>query len=436
MPRMFRWNWLGAFALVACPTLALGQAAAPQTHTVRAGDTLWDLAKQYRGDPFLWPDLYRMNTSVVEDPHWIYPGEVLRLSASADVASVPAVDTPAPADSTQAPADSTLAPADSTQVAADTAADSVSTVVALTPIPVPPAKAPVAQDTVTPVPAVAVVDQAPPDQQTLAQLTAASVKATEGEAAPLFGPRHGERLTEDLRAATEKPYRALRVSEFFSSGFLTEGQSLPFGKVIGPVTPPQVKSLSASVNATINTTIAVEAPRGATYQIGDSLLLALMGPELRPYGNAVVPTGLARVTDTVSGRYVAAVFAVYGPIRGGQVVLPAEKFTPSGNARAVPVSEGVKAHLLGGPSRQDIKAPQMVVFLDKGRQDGVAPGDLFEAHRQPARLNDGAQRVDELMATMQVVHVRDHSATARLINVLSPDMAAGTQVRQVAKLPS
>jgi LysM repeat protein len=426
MPRMFRWNWLGAFALAACPTLALGQAAAPQTHTVRAGDTLWDLAKQYRGDPFLWPDLYRMNTSVVEDPHWIYPGEVLRLSASEDVAAVPAVDTPAPADSSQASAATDSVPS----------ADSVSSVVAVTPIPVPPAQAPVAQDSATPVPAVAVVDQAPPGQRSLAELTAASIKATEGEAAPLFGPRHGEQLTEDLRAVTEKPYRALRVSEFFSSGFLTEGQSLPFGKVIGPVTPPQVKSMSANLNATINTTIAVEAPRGATYQIGDSLLLALIGPELRPFGNAVVPTGLARVMDTVSGRYVATVVAVYGPIRQGQVVLPAEKFTPSGNARAVPVSEGVTARLLGGPTRQDIKAPQMVVFLDKGRQDGVAPGDLFEAHRQPARLNDGAQRVDELMATMQIVHVRDHSATARLINVLSPDMAAGTQVRQVSKLPS
>jgi hypothetical protein len=40
------------------------------------------------------------------------------------------------------------------------------------------------------------------------------------------------------------------------------------------------------------------------------------------------------------------------------------------------------------------------------------------------------------MATLQVVHVRDRTATARLINVLSPDIAPGTEARQIAKLPS
>jgi hypothetical protein len=77
----------------------------------------------------------------------------------------------------------------------------------------------------------------------------------------------------------------------------------------------------------------------------------------------------------------------------------------------------------------------MVVFINKGREDGVSPGDLFEIRRRPQRLSDGTVRVNELMATMQIVHVRDHTATGMLIKVVSPDIPPGTDVMQVAKLP-
>jgi hypothetical protein len=91
--------------------------------------------------------------------------------------------------------------------------------------------------------------------------------------------------------------------------------------------------------------------------------------------------------------------------------------------------------MLGGASRQELKTPQMVVFLDKGSQDGVARGDLFEIRRQPERLPDGTVRIDEVMATLQVVHTREHSATARVLGVISPDIPPGSTARQVAKLP-
>ncbi len=51
-------------------------------HVVKRGDTLWDLAKSYLKDPFRWPDVFQRNTDVVENPHWIYPGENIRIPAS------------------------------------------------------------------------------------------------------------------------------------------------------------------------------------------------------------------------------------------------------------------------------------------------------------------------------------------------------------------
>jgi LysM repeat protein len=49
-----------------------------KVHIVAKGDTLWDLAKQYYGNPYLWPQLWERNQYVL-DAHWIYPGDPLVL---------------------------------------------------------------------------------------------------------------------------------------------------------------------------------------------------------------------------------------------------------------------------------------------------------------------------------------------------------------------
>jgi LysM repeat protein len=48
-------------------------------HVVQAGETLWSLAQRYLGSPDQWPRLWSYNPEIT-NPHYIYPGENIRLS--------------------------------------------------------------------------------------------------------------------------------------------------------------------------------------------------------------------------------------------------------------------------------------------------------------------------------------------------------------------
>ncbi|MCV2886568.1 LysM peptidoglycan-binding domain-containing protein [Aestuariibacter sp. AA17] len=69
---------LGLLPLLCIAETVKIKSDAPVEYTVKKGDTLWDISEMYLFKPWLWPELWRNNTHI-ENPHLIYPGDVLSL---------------------------------------------------------------------------------------------------------------------------------------------------------------------------------------------------------------------------------------------------------------------------------------------------------------------------------------------------------------------
>lgn len=352
----------------AAPTPSQGQPLAPPpaTHIVQQGETLWGLAQQFLGDPLLWAELYRLNTDVVEDPHWIFPGEELRLVASdqgapgaalggGNIAVTPGADSARGAPRTRGAAPSADAP----------------TIFASRPA--------LSQDQTT------------------------------------------------IEVRDEQAYRAVRAGEYYSSGFIAESRTLPTGTLVGPVERSAIRRIYTRSSVAAYSTVVVTPPAGAAYQAGDTLLVYMVDQQLRGYGDLIKPLGLLQVlTDASAGQSgTARVIALYGTVSSGELLTKIPPFRQSGSAHAQSVDSGVVGQVITLRGGRELTSVQDVVYISVGADDGLKLGDVFRISSDPAagRVRDQAEAIvvhtDAKTATLLVLQVAQPDiragATARQI---------------------
>jgi len=63
-----------AFSILCLPALDLWAQEEEVVHTVKKGDTLWDISNKYLKTPWSWP-LVWSNNEAITNPHLIYPGD-------------------------------------------------------------------------------------------------------------------------------------------------------------------------------------------------------------------------------------------------------------------------------------------------------------------------------------------------------------------------
>jgi hypothetical protein len=240
----------------------------------------------------------------------------------------------------------------------------------------------------------------------------------------------GEAARQGLTVNRQPPVRLSGRLRFYSSGFLTEDERFPWAEVLGATDQPTLATLRASSSAWIYEQISLRAPETATYHVGDSLVLSRLSRLVPGWGRIVVPTGIARVV-AVDGRELRAeIEAQFERVADGQVALPIERFRDRGGVDPVPIENGMRGSIIEIRDLHRVAGLWNVVFVDRGRVDGIVPGDEFEVIVE----QEGVELPPTHVAVLKVTHVRPRSAAAMITGLTGVGVQPGAVVRLIRKM--
>ena len=345
---------------------------AERTHVVKEGDTLWDLARQYMGDPFLWPEIYRLNTTVVEDPHWIYPGEVLNLPGAGAGGLVAS--------------------------GADTGID------------VGDADAGAASD-----PA--------------GTNTGGGTIFEQRRIPTAVGTQRIGVLGRDQRPV-------VRAGEYFAAPFVVRpgGPNDP-GEILRSADRTGISRSSERNRFQMRDQVFVELPKGKLPVPGDRYLAYREGPQLSGLGRVIVPTAVVVVDRASPGEATLAhIDHLFHEVKLGQELIPLDEFPLTAVVRPTPVERGPSASVAWVQNEPVLASLHQYLVLDTKERDGVRLGDQFTLYtgREDAA---GTTLTSRPIATVQVVRVTSHGTTAMVVGQNQPKIRPGTAARLTAKMP-
>jgi LysM repeat protein len=379
-----RLGWsLSAAALVTVGSAGTAHAQAVRsdsaTHTVKRGDTLWDLAQAYLGDSYLWPEIYRLNTDQIEDPHWIYPGETLRLPGHAEAAAIAA--------------------------AVGTGGDT--THVASGPRP----------------------SDEPEGPRRVAGPT-------------IFAPRYMARPhrdgDEDDVAPARVPIGDVVRAPYFDSDAGPRGA----GKVLVGYEIPGIDKPNATTNFQLYDRVLMDPPAGSVAAERERFVAYQLSDYVENVGKVVIPTALLQVVRAPrdGDAAIVEVLELYSTLNTGQFVVPLDTAGAGANQIPVAVPEGsgqtAKVRYIHR-DRTVLPSLNYYVLFDLSVKDGLRIGDEIQLYRPRAEdRGDVGPSIPEIgIANAQVVRVTPWGATARITAQQQPAIRVGESVRITARMP-
>jgi LysM repeat protein len=403
-----------AAALFAAAPLCAQQSDSSASHTVSKGETLWSLARQYLGDPFLWPEIYRLNTDKIEDPHWIYPGESLKLPAPGSVAKAE------PAKPAEAAASSTPA-----------------MIVAPAPAPAAPAPTAAGSPTVASAPAVTAADSTAV-AATAVDTPPPAPRAPQPHTMTVFNPdanrvEHTARESLNLRAAAT----AVRPGEFVASPFVwSAGGPKDAGALEETAEPVGIEMTVASRTIQYREPVFVRLPKGATAAVGDKYLVYRLDSLIEGQGQVVVPTGVVKIIEPgTNGRSRAELVSSFEDVYQGQGLIPLDSLNQTPGVFPQRVEFGLASRVMWLAYNPILPGTGSYLVLSAEAKDGLVAGDQVTLLRDRSGDSYNTDLPPEEVAVAQVTRVTPYGTAAIILRTLQAGVAQGMRARVTAKMP-
>ncbi len=258
----------------------------------------------------------------------------------------------------------------------------------------------------------------------------ADTRAPDPSERTVFYENPEERASGGVVAGQARPWVAVPRDVFYSAGWLERAEKTPAhaGRVLGFASGEEARS--SRMTARPYETLRIELLGSRDLQIGDELLTFRTDRAIAERGLVVVPTGVLTVIRLESAGVVAMVSNEYDRVRVGDFVQPVAAYTQEAGVYAADVADSVRATVVGFQEVQALQGPGDIAFLDLGAADGLSVGDEFVA-----RVSGGSGWSGVVAGRLQVVGLRERTASARIIELDSPIFVEGLEVRLARKMP-